>query len=1461
VRHILTGDGDVVLPTDDCRPTQPIGSNCTVSLISNGSNQWDKGALLVKSRLDGGTAWIGRIALTDGTAVNTATGTPIFYPNRPLPFTPDPAENFKNVKPTSMIVGVSSKTTSTTSAALSGTINAVAFGDFNDLTTTDVSTFPTIAYTEVDYLTASPIYDGVVLVAGPECISNFTQPRVVSNNFPFLSTPASTVVSRRDGAQLVIQGMIGAQGTNTFTLGTAAAKTLIMGLSVNGPANGSATLQTITWNLPKLPNDILDAKATVTLFATGKGTSANTNITFFVDSQEFFTTDSGALTAQTSTLLQVEGSTSPVANQPFTIMGVTESLYMADVTCGKISLSYTSPTTVSLNQLYVTIEVSGYYDRITGPTSVAVWNNVAPGQEIVIEGRRKQQGVSSGSLTQFLKASSSKDASIKNEELHLVTKLFADPKVQWVRRIYTQPAYAMVVASNTYTIQEMAAHLKAAGAFETLGHLLGGLGAGLPIVGPFIQPVLGHVGGFLDNMLGTHGRSNSGLHPGTRYAHTLEPQVVPQSQHEVTDITRGTYLKPLTQYSWAEFPSVCADTNEVIISKVIHSPGPVTSFDMNGEQRLTVYVPVTIVCADDNRRTYYVSKNLTEEDNSLKQVVELLGTLIPAKMYITDPLTTSTSGASYGLALAVAILKMPNKWVYTGVVKVSEEFELQVYPIDFADEKAAGVLSKGRRLVTPVTSIPETYVDEVNTPIDALSDQPFTDIFAVHSVTDILLLPKENEAHPKRMKPRMFGSLKADIQYAADEDMSTAKPKLYQRPITRAEEWTYDETKYGSKAWHLLQASTSVNPTEYLKKYLKHETHLFEAIGAQNHAPHWRVKAGIEAVRVTIEEATGREDVPEWLHSFYTRRQIDCDELEQLQQRNEVCTVDEVEAEQQRDFEASERWENFKMERDRQRAQLKEELEQARLLPKTPSAMDPDTINSPDGRSHLIHLRPHVPVRATAPPPATYDSLYPNLPVAIIKTMSCEPIRDQKTPQLLRTVATPPPKEYVDPSLLEKDLKKANKLKPGDELTKFVLFPTVQRTESDTIRGNLFAVIPADKAKPVKNALTNPRGLRGAKIVSVILKEDKGARKVLYGSDIEVIGRSWEYAYNMLYSSRNSEVNVAYSGSVEMNPDGVYFPRPPAFRQAKASYLGSLGIKLQAKSAEYNWCSLCKSNTADAQGPTLVCTECQHSVALTETPTAGDDGMSLQERFLNDFAELARRKPTFNKLLDIFDFLEQTENVNAFWEYVKKMEVQVPNGLIEYNGTAFNNLITGASQVTPRAVAKRQQALATMSTLDPVIVEASRGNYGNAGAIAAKAARIAASATTAGFPVDQAWVVKNGNKGPSQDQLKFYKNTGKIPPPGASVPQQELKPANYSSKAKIIASNAFHNPTPEQLKMVEDYVVANNGKGPTEEVIRSWSGKKVKAKRAPPKFVTSGSRFRNAVVDSNTPELEDDDLI
>lgn len=769
-RHLMTGEDAIIIPDNDCRPVSIIRTSNTTNITvgSPATGNWSSGSVLIYPRRRGGQVYTGQILATGGTGglpsplptVNITV--PFFLPLQDISFVPDPISSFKYVRPSSLVVGLSSRTTGTTTVALSGTINAVVAGDLNDLTTANISTYPTIAVTSKDFIQSGPIYDGCVFVAGPEIIQPFRQPfenTQVIENEPSLNF-------------------------NTF---------LTLPATVTGPTNyslfdffiGGRNLAPNTFVITGqsgLPNDLIDTPFEINIAGTLTG-AAGTQATIYV-AAAWGWTSANSLTAAglttnsyaldiplTNTTYLLSLNTGPLTY--YTCINSLNQFTGSNATLLRLTvyMNVNSGNTVQISNLNVNAKFFNYYDESNSQVGIISWTNVADSQQIVLEANRIIQGVTTGTLSQYMAQTSSKSYSdlASPAEIPVLIHMFNDPRVSWVKRIWTYQEFFKLVKTMDYSIETQINMLQAAGSFENLAILLAPLLSGIPYLGKFAKPGLSMLGRLADNAL-----ASTGFHPGTNYKFSTVRKYVPPGQSDMTALTAGSYDKPMGLVRWAKFPGVTPDG--VVLSTICNSAAPVCSLSDDGSCIPTIYLEMSIVCADDNTRTYWVSENLCSEDNALMQSVELLGTLIPEFGYLTDCNPRTVSGASFGLAGAVAIIGLPNHRVCTGVV-ICDGVDLLVKGVEYVNEKVSAIIGNTQySMIIPTANVSDELPLEAMTPVEVLTGQPMGKLFSATTVQDVYLSSEVPCAPKLRAKSsRKFHSSASKIRglLAAGDDIPT----------------------------------------------------------------------------------------------------------------------------------------------------------------------------------------------------------------------------------------------------------------------------------------------------------------------------------------------------------------------------------------------------------------------------------------------------------------------------------------------------------------------------------------------------------------------------------------------------------------------------------------------------------------------------------------------------------------
>lgn len=1193
IRHLITGDDNVAIPDYELRPVTSFKSSNTTSLVVNtstgGNVFYSNGALLIQPRRRGGVTFLGQmrdsstqVAYSVAPAVNITV--PMFVPDIVTGFIttiPDPIDNFKYVRPSAIRWGVSSRTTSTTSAALSGTINAVALGDLNDITSTDVSTYPSIAHTTKDFIQSGPIWDGCIYTAGPELVQNMRQPFSLD-----------TLTTDQDHNSLVI-----AFGSDAVSP-TLPQETiqLLYDIYVGGSTTGASNYDTplsglpndliqtgfdfdftgnLIMSLPSLYNFTVQVRLVASQYNSATGGYFDTAILYStagaLGQANGLTVGTYGVSARMSiTASHIEQQLPSSTSTPYTITRITVFL---------INNSTSEPAT--LQNFGGSITIPGYYDNINGEACLMQWKNVGIGQEIVIEGSRTLQGVTTGTLSQYLSQSSLAN-SLSNAspmELNAARALFENPGVHWARRIWTYPFYNGTLLSTDFTVNGQIEHLKAAGLFEDIGNILGGL---VPGIGVLARPLLGGLGQVMDKSFGF---GSYAIHPGTEYKFSIGEKLAPSGQNDWHSMIQNPTNDKINPVRWGYFVGIDSD-GEPRKATIVSSPSPMTSVAKDGEQLSTVYQSVTVCCADGSERTYWLSTNLLAEENSILQAVELLGTLMPTNMYVTDTCPSQINGASYGLAMTIALLGLPNNRITTGVVKY-ENSALNVHPVESLILKATLATRTGAKMVYPIANDEILTTDlDYSDPFMIMTGGKLTQFFGITTVQDMLMLENEGAAHIR-----------------------------YDKRTSRA----------------------------------------FATVGA-------RLRNGLHAAD------TG-----------------------------ELCVGDPLPAES-------------------------------------------------------------------------------------------------------------------------------------------VMFPMIC-VKGNTYSPKMGAVVKWQPDQKVVNAKDNPHLFKGARLLT--LRNDNGLW-IIESMTQQILGRSWELAYGKLHTGMVLyDIDAdCYSGKLLKTENSHYVVGPVAFWEHKMIYAQEWDMTIGG----------CGSTTTAELSPLDVLKDGYHSADFF----AGMERDPVAMRWAEDLVNLASRSPAYKKLVDIFEFLEQTETLQPMYDYVRRNTAETPNGEPMFYATALHDFIvkSESSKVPTKQFEAHNKQLAAMQALKDIGATAS-GNAANDFAMLNKAKRLATNANSMGIPVDAAWVAANGYRGPSTEQIAYFKNTGKVlQNPKEMTGYMSTGNAGGQEKSAQIAQSIFGpRVDQEKIQMVKEYMENNGGKGPTSEVVKSWTGAEKRNKVKPQVRLGKQSRFRSGAND------------
>lgn len=369
----------------------------------------------------------------------------------------DLADSYTYIRPSGAWLGVSSSTTSTTSAAISGTITAAAINDIQDLQLFNEGELSDLASTRKDIVLQVPVYTGAIYTPGTEIIDQYMVPSTANviprNN----AVPHTSTTVDYDNTTLATSY---AMSVPTITLGQA--------------IDIDISIHTVLW-----------------------GGEVNLTFTFY----SLFSTDGIFSNLQVAASVKVPIK---LANDS-TIIKV-PTIHVESTQENPISLVpgflVTANTTGASGTMQITVDLGfpSYTNyRRTGPLGVFYINGMAIGQTLQLTGAINYEALPSGTIGRDVKPTPSAMVRYRDpHEITLVEALFNSPDSP-IKRVWNGMEYAnMLLTLNDIITRRSMEHY--AWSFSQL------FDQGLSLLGtyaPSIGSLFGAPGALIGNGVGS----------------------------------------------------------------------------------------------------------------------------------------------------------------------------------------------------------------------------------------------------------------------------------------------------------------------------------------------------------------------------------------------------------------------------------------------------------------------------------------------------------------------------------------------------------------------------------------------------------------------------------------------------------------------------------------------------------------------------------------------------------------------------------------------------------------------------------------------------------------------------------------------------------------------------------------------------------------------------------------------
>lgn len=386
-----------------------------------------------------------------------------------LTMQPNLSQTFSAGRVATALVTIQSKSTSTTSVQLAGVGHVARINDLRDIGVDGPS--PTNlqqkAITEKDYCIGVPMQDGIAAVLGSSFNENITPTdETLASHRGFSSRPAEMLVAPL------------APSTQLF---------YSRGLATTTAFAQKVTLDDGPWWLPR----------TVTVRAYTSG-PAYVAVTCAFGSISASGNTLGSVTYQTE-FFNVNSIFAPVTEaksftfrQPDNNSGFLYMVVSASANCTVTSVLMSVDNIYEANNL--------------GPIVVGSWEDVAAGQNIVVNVAAAFEGLASGSIAPYVKAHANAKL-VTDRAVDAYTALYFNPEIQNVRAVFTLSQWMTNGGAQSCAVIKQVVH--AGGLFSNLGSSLGAA------FGPLGSTAGNLLGGVADSILHTSGMYKRGRDAGS----------------------------------------------------------------------------------------------------------------------------------------------------------------------------------------------------------------------------------------------------------------------------------------------------------------------------------------------------------------------------------------------------------------------------------------------------------------------------------------------------------------------------------------------------------------------------------------------------------------------------------------------------------------------------------------------------------------------------------------------------------------------------------------------------------------------------------------------------------------------------------------------------------------------------------------------------------------------------------
>lgn len=413
------------------------------------------------------------------------------YNEPSLKLTPDLSEDFSQTRLASFALNFISDTTSTTSAALSGTFSATKVNDIRGMLSLDPAKLATQSITKKDFITGAPVWGGMTWVLGPDVTDRFT------------------------AADPLFEEVYGGEALGAWSsqINTAIGP-VVFGISHYDEVSTSLTTGSSTTTIVNLrdslssPADGVDVEvALVSTFGSSIDTIVSaTSVWAYIDSSGNYATREYN---QTKLIQAMYADSTGKAAVTKVLLKNLDGLD-ANFTSPKFGVGWHVSTVVQVGNLkngtmnaMVRTRAPNVYESGRLTAYVGRWDNVAAGQSLRVTGEFLTEVVCSNTVAPYVKPA--KLATVNSDVMQYLSVLFNGPDALY-KRVYSGQEYKVAIASvrEVDDLGETTSHVdptdakqaQAAGIFSTIASFA------KPILGTTWGNIAGLAGGLADQLTG-----------------------------------------------------------------------------------------------------------------------------------------------------------------------------------------------------------------------------------------------------------------------------------------------------------------------------------------------------------------------------------------------------------------------------------------------------------------------------------------------------------------------------------------------------------------------------------------------------------------------------------------------------------------------------------------------------------------------------------------------------------------------------------------------------------------------------------------------------------------------------------------------------------------------------------------------------------------------------------------------